>query len=62
MELEEMVKKLHRNKESHALMDHEKEFIEQMYTKLIYSGRPAEGTETKTIKKLYQLFLKRSLK
>lgn len=62
MEVKEMLKKLHSNINSHALMEHEKDFIERMHKKIIYGGRPAEPSDIRTIKKMYQLFLKRTLK
>ncbi|MGM0588323.1 MAG: hypothetical protein ACQETE_07920 [Bacteroidota bacterium] len=62
METKEMLKKLHSNINSHALMEHEKDYVERLHKKIIYSGRPPEANDVRTIKKLYQLFLKRSMK
>lgn len=62
MEVQEMVKKLHNNINSASLSEHEQEYVEKMYMKLIYSRRPAEPAEIKTIKRLYQLYLARSIK
>jgi hypothetical protein len=62
MDTKEMLKKLHSNINSSALMEHEKDYVERLHKKIIFSGRPAEPSDVRTIKKLYQIFLKRSMK
>lgn len=44
------------------LHDHEINFIESMYTKIVYGRRKAEDSEEATIKRMYRIFLSRKLK
>ena len=61
MELRQMLEKLHQNRFEHFSI-HEADFIEKMHNKVIYARRAPEGTESQTIRRLFQMFVKRSLR
>jgi len=62
METKKMINELYDNINSSLLKDHEKEYIDNAYKNIIWANRPAKPEEKTTIKKLYQLYLKRKLK
>ena len=55
-----MLKKLYQNRFEYFSV-HEADFIEKMHNKIVYANRLPDGTEPQTIRKLFQLFVKRSL-
>lgn len=42
-----------------VMKDHEVDFIEKMYKKIVYSNREAVGNEENSIKTMYRVFLSR---
>jgi len=62
METKDMVNELYENINSSLLKDHEKEYVDNAYKNIIWANRPAKTAEKTTIKKLYQLYLKRKMK
>ena len=61
MEIQEMLKTLHQDRHNSLIHDHELDFIESMYTKIVYSGRDAEPSEVQSIKKLFQIYMTRKM-
>ena len=61
MDIKKILKELNNNINSHLLKDHEKEYIDNAYKNIIYANRPAKPAEKRTLKKIYQLYLKRKL-
>ena len=59
-ELSAIIKKLYDNINSSYLREHEQDYVETIYKKVIYSNRAADPAEIKTIKKIYQMYLVRS--
>lgn len=59
MDIKTMIKEMYNQLNSSYLKDHERDYVEKMYTKLVYANRPAEGSDTKTVKRLYQIYLSR---
>jgi len=61
MDLKMMIDTMHDEINSSYLREHEAEYIEKAYKKIVYSGRDPDAAEIKTIKKMYQMYLKRKL-
>ncbi len=62
METDEMLKTLYKDRHNSIVHDHELDFIESMYTKIVYSGRDPEPSEIQSIKKLFQIYMTRKMK
>lgn len=61
MELNEMLTKMYNERYKH-MTEHEIDFIEAMYKKIVYSRRNPEGTEEANIRKMYKIFAIRTFK
>lgn len=59
-EITPILKRLYDDINSSHLREHEQDYIESLYKKVLYSNRDADAMEIKTIKKIYQLYLVRS--
>ncbi len=59
-EIEFIITRLYDSINSPLLRDHEKDFVEAMFKKVVYGRRAAEPSEIKTLKKMYQMFLLRA--
>lgn len=62
MDTQEMLKTLYNDRHNSIVSDHELDFIESMYTKIVYSGREPEPTEVQSVKKLFQIYMTRKMK
>ncbi|TNE70618.1 hypothetical protein EP331_11695 [bacterium] len=59
MELQEIILQMYNGRYKH-LTEHEIDFIEAMYKKIIYSRRAPEGSDEASIRRMYKVFIKRS--
>jgi hypothetical protein len=59
-EIEFIITRLYDAINSNLLKEHEKDYVEAMYKKCIYSRREADPNEIKTLKRMYQIFLMRA--
>ena len=62
MDLNKILKEMYQNIDSPVFSDHERIYIDNMYKKIVYAGRPPEGTDSKTVKRLYQVYISRTAK
>lgn len=56
-----MLTKMYNERYKH-MTEHEIDFIEAMYKKIVYSRRNPEGTEEANIRKMYKIFAIRTFK
>lgn len=61
MELNDLLTNMY-NKRFEHMTEHEIDFIEDMYKKIVYSRREPEGTEDANIRRMYKIFIARTFK
>lgn len=61
MDINEILTQMYRDRHKH-MTEHEIDFIEAMYKKIVYGRRNAEGTEEANIRRMYKIFIARSFK
>lgn len=62
LEIIKKIKTLRQNINADHFHEHQKDFIEYIHTKVVYSNREPEATEMKTVETLYRIHLAKSIK
>lgn len=60
-EFDKMINHLYDDIHSSYLREHERDFIQALHNKVIYANRKPDPEEIRTLKTMYQLFIKRKL-
>lgn len=61
MDIKEMLTLMYQDRFKY-LKEHEIDYVEALYKKIVYSRREAEGNDEANIRKMFKVFLTRSFK